>query len=35
MMGISTMGIKKNRQRLRKKINLDETQKLEALFTDF
>jgi len=35
MMGISTMSIKKNRQRLRKKISLDETQKLEALFSNF
>ncbi|MNL57761.1 hypothetical protein D3C87_1813480 [compost metagenome] len=32
MMGISTMSIKKSRQRLRKKIHLDETDKLEDLF---
>ncbi|MEN2416366.1 tetratricopeptide repeat protein [Flavobacterium mesophilum] len=35
MMGISTMSIKKNRQRLRKKINLPKEQKLENLFLDF
>jgi tetratricopeptide (TPR) repeat protein len=35
MMGISTESIKKNRQRLRKKINLSKEQKLEDLFLDF
>jgi len=35
MMGISTMSIKKNRQRLRKKINLSKEQKLEELFSGF
>jgi len=35
MMGISAMSIKKNRQRLRKKINLSKEQKLEDLFMDF
>lgn len=35
MMGISTMGIKKNRQRLRKKINIEEKCRLEELFNDF
>ena len=35
MMGISAESIKKNRQRLRKKINLSKEQKLEDLFLDF
>lgn len=35
MMGISTVSIKKNRQRLRKKINLPKDQKLEELFISF
>lgn len=35
MMGISTVSIKKNRQRLRKKINLSKDQKLEELFINF
>ena len=35
MLGISLMGIKKNRQRLRKKINLNEGQKLDDIFDNF
>lgn len=35
MMGISTVSIKKNRQRLRKKTNLSKNQKLEELFISF
>lgn len=35
MMGISTVSIKKNRQRLRKKTNLSKSQKLEELFISF
>ena len=35
MMGISAVSIKKNRQRLRKKINLSKEEKLEDLFVDF
>ncbi|MHA3789696.1 hypothetical protein ACX0HA_15930 [Flavobacterium hauense] len=35
MMGISAMSVKKNRQRLRKKIDLSKDQKLEDLFVDF
>lgn len=35
MMGISVMSVKKNRQRLRKKINLSKEHKLEDLFADF
>lgn len=35
MTGISSMSIKKNRQRLRKKIKLSKEQKLEDLFLDF
>lgn len=35
MTGISAMSIKKNRQRLRKKIHLSKEQKLEDLFLDF
>lgn len=34
MMGISVESIRKNRQRLRKKINISKEQKLEDLFTD-
>ena len=35
MTGISSMSIKKNRQRLRKKIHLSKEEKLEDLFLDF
>lgn len=34
MMGISTMGVKKNRQRLRKKIELTASEKLEEIFVN-